>query len=575
MTALLTDSRRANLGAKVIHKAFDRYQFRFKEITLKAKVHFEKKNLHDMQTDAELRLDLYKQIVQQVVPEIHELLGDRINEKLLWVSIKAVYSGRIDDRNDWELAETFFNSVTRQIFTTVGVDPQIEFVDTDFDTPPTPSKQTVYHTYEQVSTIDQLIRMILSDYSFQAEYAHFDEDTQLAANRIKKHLISQGNDPFIKQIETLKSIFYRGQAAYIIGCIHTQAYHGPLAIALHYQPEGIVIDAVLLTEDEVSILFSFAHSSFHIHTSRPYDLVQFLHQLMPRKKIGELYISLGFNKHGKTELYRDLLYHLANSDDQFEIARGERGMVMIVFAMPSYDVVIKIIKDTFAYPKDSTRGQVMEKYHFVFRHDRAGRLVDAQEFEHLKFERKHFSDDLLAELINVAAQMVTIDGDDVIIDHAYIQRRLIPLNIYLREAETEKKRAAVIDYGQAIKDLMTTNIFPGDLLLKNFGVTRHGRVVFYDYDELCLLTDCKFRRIPPARNYEDELSDIPWFSVGENDVFPEQFPSFLGLREELRRLFVSHHQDLFDVKLWKETQNNISAGSILKITPYKRESQLR
>ncbi|MCB0212287.1 MAG: bifunctional isocitrate dehydrogenase kinase/phosphatase, partial [Anaerolineae bacterium] len=273
-------------------------------------------------------------------------------------------------------------------------------------------------------------------------------------------------------------------------------------------------------------------------------------------------------KHGKTELYRDILHHLAYTNNKFEIARGQRGMVMVTFTMPDYDIIIKIIKDKFDPPKKTNHQAVKEKYHLVFMHDRAGRLIDAQKFERLKFDRQYFSEDLLDELQAVAANAVTVTKNDVNISLAYIERRVIPLNIYVNEADEDAARAAVVDYGSAIKDLAATNIFPGDLLLKNFGVSRHGRVLFYDYDEISLLTECKFRRMPPPRSDIDEFSDEPWFAYDEDDIFPEQFPHFLGLRDDLHEVFVQHHSDLFEAAYWKKIQKQFQGDSVPLIYPY-------
>jgi isocitrate dehydrogenase kinase/phosphatase len=331
---------------------------------------------------------------------------------------------------------------------------------------------------------------------------------------------------------------------------------------------------VLLDENDVSILFSFTRSYFHVDVDRPYDLIRFLRTIMPRKRVAELYISIGYNKHGKTELYRDILHHMAYSDDQFQKARGQPGMVMSVFTMPSYDIVFKVIKDRFTYPKKTTRAAVMEKYHLVFRHDRAGRLVDAQEFEHLQFDRGRFSSTLLDDLMLHAEATISVTEAHVTVKHAYVERRIIPLDIYVREADEEMAVQALIDYGNAIKDLAISNIFPGDMLLKNFGVTRHGRVVFYDYDELCLLTDCNFRDIPPAPSYEDELSPEPWFSINEHDVFPEQFVNFLGVYGEIREVFLEHHRDLLDPAYWRAVQARLAAGEIMQLLPYREAERL-
>ena len=295
---------------------------------------------------------------------------------------------------------------------------------------------------------------------------------------------------------------------------------------------------------------------------------------MPRKPIAELYISLGYNKHGKTELYRDLLRHLERSTDQFQIAPGARGMVMLVFTLPSYDVVFKVIKDSFDEPKRTTRREVMRRYQLVFKHDRGGRLVDAQEFEYLRFAKDRFAPALLAALLEQAGQTVTVEGDEVVIKHLYTERRLTPLNLHFQQVAGEQATEAVIDYGQAIKDLAATNIFPGDILLKNFGVTRHGRIVFYDYDELCLLTECQFREMPQSDDMDDDVAGEPWYAVGENDVFPEELATFLGLPPHLRAIFTRYHGDLFGVDFWATVQARHAAGEIIDIVPYKESRRI-
>ncbi|NIR48886.1 bifunctional isocitrate dehydrogenase kinase/phosphatase, partial [Candidatus Saccharibacteria bacterium] len=564
----LTISRLANLRANAIFNGFDNYQIQFKEITRRARSRFESRDWHGAQADAHQRLDLYKDIVDRVLTEIRELLEDRVSDKLIWTSMKAVYSGLITERDDWELAETFFNSITRRIFTTVGVDPDMEFVDTDFETPPTQSRQTVYRTFSGSSSTEELIKTILNEYQFQSSYADLERDAQLAAAEIEAHLRQKGALRIVERTRMLKSVFYRGNGAYLVGRMFSGSHEFPIVLALLNTPQGLVIDAVLLDEDDVSILFSFTRSYFHLDVERNYDLVRFLKTIMPRKRIAELYISIGHNKHGKTELYRDLLHYLAQSDDQFEIAPGKRGMVMTVFTIPGYDLVFKVIKDQFSYPKKVTRQAVMSKYHLVFNHDRAGRLVDAQEFEYLKFEKKRFSEELLQELQKVASQSVKVEEDHVIIKHAYVERRVFPLDLYVEETEKEAAEKAVIDYGNAIKDMAATNIFPGDMMLKNFGVTRHGRVIFYDYDELALLTECNFRRLPPARTYEEELSAEPMFVVDDNDLFPEEFANFLGLTGELFQIFSRQHSDLLEIHYWRQMQERLRNGEIIHIFPY-------
>lgn len=571
-TYRLTDSRLANMAATLIHEAYIHYQSQFSQITCRAPRRFVEQDWNGHRADVRERLTLYRTITDQVVVQIRHLLADRLTEKLVWASMKAVYSNLIAHRDDWDLAETYFNSVTRRIFDTVGVDPQIEFVSTDFGLPPTPSNSDIYRTYRTTKELPQLLQRIITDYNIEAPFAHLEADCTHAAAHIQAALT--GRRPHIQQVDMVIRPFYRGKGAYLIGRIITPAGIIPLALALLHEENGVFIDAILLDEASLSILFSFARSYFHVDTERPYDLVQFIRSLIPRKRVAEIYISLGYNKHGKTELYRDLLYHLEQSHEQFHISPGQRGMVMIVFNLSDYDLVFKLIKDRFAQPKKTTRQEVIAKYEMVFQHDRAGRLVDAQTFEHLQFERQRFHPDLLQELLEVAGRTVQVCDDAVIVQHAYVERRVTPLDLYLQEAPLPQAEEAIIEYGRAIKDMAATNIFPGDMLLKNFGVTRHNRIVFYDYDELRSLTTCNFRKFPAAYHDDDELASEPWFHVSENDVFPQEFLRFMGLPPRLEPAFLAHHADLLTPTFWQQTQARLHAGELISIRPYRDDQRL-
>jgi isocitrate dehydrogenase kinase/phosphatase len=570
-----SDSRLANDTARAILRGFEEHQRRFRDITLRTRPRFEARDTAGMRRDAIERLDLYKVVTDGVVDEVRALLGERAGRDLLWAGAKAVYSGLITGRDDWDLAETFFNSITRRIFATVGVNRAIEFVDTDFDTPPTRSGRPIVRGYAAPVSTVALLEAVLNDCDLAARWEDPARDVRLAAADLDARLRGLGWNGTVDRAEIVEPIFYRGDGAYLVGRVFAGTHVFPLVLALLHGPGGIAVDALLLREGDVSILFSFAHSYFHVDCERPYDLVQFLRRLLPKKRVTELYTSIGAAKHGKTERYRELLHHLDQSDDLFEIARGDRGMVMIVFTMPSYEDVFKVIRDEFDEPKRTTGPEIMAKYRLVFRHDRAGRLIDAQEFEHLRFDRRRFAPDLLEELTRRAARRVTVDGDSVVIRHLYIERRLTPLNLFLKSAGPEAGRAAVVDYGKAIKDLASANIFPGDILLKNFGVSRHGRVIFYDYDELCLLTDCAFRDLPAARTDDEEYAAEPQYVVGENDIFPAEFHSFLGLAGDLREAFTRAHTDLFEAASWRAIQERVRAGDLIRIAPYHESRRLR
>jgi isocitrate dehydrogenase kinase/phosphatase len=360
-----------------------------------------------------------------------------------------------------------------------------------------------------------------------------------------------------------------------VGRLRRGRHLTPLVLALTHEEDGLHLDAALFTAEDASIVFSFTRAYFQVETDRPRDVVAFLQTLMPHKRASEIYTALGFNKHGKTELYREVARHLRDTGEQFEPARGDKGLVMSVFTLPSLDVVFKIIKDKFPPPKQTSRREIMAKYRHVFRHDRAGRLVDAAEFRGLSFRRDRFSEPVLQELSTLCGETVTPDDDQLRLAHVYLERRVSPLNLFVREVDEWTARQAVYDFGQSLKDLAATNTFPGDMLLKNFGVTRHGRVIFYDYDELALVTECQFRDLPTARDDGEETSAEPWFFVGESDIFPAEFLPFLGLQGRLRQMFVSDHGDLLTARYWREIQERLRAGEIVDIFPYREEQRLR
>jgi isocitrate dehydrogenase kinase/phosphatase len=570
----ISDSRLSNMGATAIADAFNAYRNRFRIITRRAALRFAEREWAAHSNDSVERLKLYSVVVDTLEEKIRGLMGDRIDDTFLWASIKAVYSGLIAERDDWELAETFFNSITRRCFVTRGVDPRIEFVDSDFNSPPTRSRESVYRTYDRQEDASVMVMEILTDYFPDAKWDDLARDVDAIAGRLARRLDQIGALISVDRTEVVRSVFYRGQAGYLVGRMFSGSNQVPFVLALANSESGYFVDAVLLSENEISILFSFARSYFHVDVARPHDLVHFLKSLMPRKRRAEIYIAVGEDKHGKTELYRDLLRHLQSSTGQFELARGTPGLVMICFTMPGFQDAFKIIRDKFPDVKKTTRKSIMNKYKMVFRHNRAGRLMDVQDFQHLKFDETLFAPSLLEELRTAAPDTVHIANGFVVIDHVYVERMVIPLDIYVREAGDQAASDAVIDFGKAIKDMASTNIFPGDLLLKNFGVTRHGRVVFYDYDELTELTEIRFRSIPPPRDDLDELSAEPWYSVGPRDVFPEEHRNFLGLSPYLTKVFESHHDDLYEMVAWNAIRQRVIDGEIIQVFAYSAEAQL-
>lgn len=570
-----TPSRLAADAARAIFSAFASHREEFREVTREAKSSFERRDWASLRGRASRRVRMGRAALDAAEAEVRLLLADLARDRLVWVSAKAVYSALIASRQDWDLAETFFNGVTRRIFDTVGVDPLIEFVSSDFSAPPSEPSAPVFRRYDGRQSGEALARACLEDVSFSVPWVDLDEDVRLVGERVEAKLAEVGRGRPIA-FDVIIPLFFLGKGAYVVGRLVLPAGGVvPLVLALRNGPAGVFVDSALLDESDVSVLFSFTRSYFQVDAERPYDVMRFLRTLIPRKRIAELYIAIGEPKQGKTELYRAVMDHIDETRDMFGFAPGTPGLVMVVFTMPGMDVVIKVIRDDFPPQKHISPARVRERYQWVYEHDRAGRLVDAQEFEHLAFPKSRFEPALLEELLSECGKTVRVEGERVIVELAYISRQVVPLNLFVRQRSQEEAEAALLDWGRAVRDLAKSNIFPGDLLLKNFGVTRHGRVALYDYDELAELTQMCFRDLPDARFEEDETRAEPWFAVGPYDVFPEEFPRFLGLPSRLRPAVMESCRDVFDPAWWRSVQSRIARGKITELVPYAPERRLR
>jgi len=556
--------------AQTLVDAFAQYNAEFRAITQRARQRFEDKDWRGSQKDAVERIELYSRYVDTGVELMLRKLGEDVHERAIWSSIKRRFAEIIDPLPDNEFKKTYFCSITRKTFGTVGVDPAVEFVALDLDPLGSVTTHVETKVYVNRGSIDLLIEELLADFRFRTRYRDFDLSVKRVAEELKDSLALSGERRPIERLEVIKEVFYQMTRAYLVGRIIGRGWTLPFVVALRNHESGVVVDTVMLDESTVSVLFSFTRSYFHVDLAHVGEVVQFLKSILPRKPVSELFTVLGRAKQGKTERYRELFRHLQHSDDQFILAPGEKGLVMVCFTLPSWDVVFKLIRDKFPYQKNILREDVLNKYELVFKHDRAGRLVDAQEFKRIKFPKSRFAPDLLEELLTETAMTVHDEGGELVIDHMYVERRMTPLNLYIRAATREQAEAAVLDYGQAIRDLAGTNIFPGDLLLKNFGVTRHGRVIFYDYDELCLVTDCHFRDVPQSQHDEDEMRGESWFYVGESDVFPETFINFLGFDPHLKQLFLEAHGELLTADWWRGMQQRLREGDLLEVLPYHK-----
>jgi len=577
----LTDGRAFDI-ARVMLEGFDRHYRLFREASAGAKARFERADWHAQQDAQRERIAFYDRRVNEAVARLRaEFHADTVPADT-WQQAKLHYIGLLTNHHQPELAETFFNSVTSKLldrsyfrneFLFVRPAVSTEYIESD-EPGATPTYRAYYPTRE---TLRQTLVRVVDNFQLERPFEDLERDIDAVIESMQRRLGLPLADWKLRtnfQIQVLSSLFYRNKGAYLVGKVINGYTELPMCLPILHADSGrLVIDTALFSEDELLMVFSFARAYFMVDTQVPSACVQFLRGLMPRKPRAELYSALGLQKHGKNLFYRDFMAHLRHSSDRFRIAPGIKGMVMLVFDLPSFPYVFKVIKDFYPSQKDTTREQIKGKYLLVKQHDRVGRMADTLEYSNVAFPRHRFDEELLAELRHFCPSMVEEDGDMLVIRHLYIERRMIPLNIHLQDASQAGDPAqierAVIEYGNAIKDLVAANIFPGDMLWKNFGVTRHGKVVFYDYDEIEYITDCNFRRVPPPRSEEDEMSGEIWYAVGPKDVFPETFGPFLLGNPAVREVFMKHHADLLDAAYWQGHQRRIREGHVHDVFPYE------
>ena len=563
-----------NIGETIL-SGFDRHFSIFTKITRGARERFENADWEGERTASRERIKFYDIRVKDSVSELHKMFNlDTFNGEL-WFDVKREYIQLIQNHHQPELAETFYNSVFCAVFHRDYFDNNYIFVRSVVSTEFINSDQPSYHVYYPARRgFRTSIRQLIVDAGFNLAFENIDRDVRNVTQSLIKQALPHPRRVHLNfQFQVISTVFYRNKAAYIVGkCINSDK-EIPFAIPILNNEQGsIYIDTIIIGTKGLSRLFEFSYVYFMVDHPVPSSIVSFLRELMPSRSKQDLYSVIGLHKQGKTDFYRDFLHHLKHSEDELIIAPGIKGMVMVVFTLPSYPYVFKVIRDRFPPPKKVTRQQVRNTYQLVKQHDRVGRMSDTLEYSHVALPVKRFSQDLLEELYETCANSVSEEGNHIVIKHLYIERRMTPLNIAVLRADDNHLDRLMRGYGEAIKELAGANIFPGDLLLKNFGLTGQGlgRVVFYDYDEICYLTECNFRKIPPPRYPEDEFAAEPWFSIGANDIFPEEFATFLFAENRTRQAFLKYHKDLLDADFWIQKQQNIKAGIYEDVFPYPK-----
>ena len=542
-------------------------------MTSGAQQRFEQADWHAVQQAMKNRIHLYDHHVGLVVEQLRCITNGQSTDAAFLLRVKEHYTRLLPDYPRFEIAESFFNSVYCRLFDHRSLTPERLFIfssqpERRFRTIPRPLAKDFHpdHGWES------LLMRVISDLPLRLRWQNKSRDIHYIVRHLTETL---GTDNLAEShLQVANELFYRNKAAWLVGKLITPSGTLPFLLPIHQTDDGeLFIDTCLTTTAEASIVFGFARSYFMVYAPLPAALVEWLREILPGKTTAELYMAIGCQKHAKTESYREYLVYLQGCNEQFIEAPGIRGMVMLVFTLPGFDRVFKVIKDKFAPQKEMSAAHVRACYQLVKEHDRVGRMADTQEFENFVLEKRHISPALMELLLQEAAEKITDLGEQIVIRHLYIERRMVPLNIWLEQVEGQQLRDAIEEYGNAIRQLAAANIFPGDMLFKNFGVTRHGRVVFYDYDEICYMTEVNFRDIPPPRYPEDELASEPWYSVSPGDVFPEEFRHWLCAAPRIGPLFEEMHADLFRADYWRALQNRIREGHVEDVYAYRRRQR--
>ncbi|MEZ7493128.1 bifunctional isocitrate dehydrogenase kinase/phosphatase [Pseudoalteromonas distincta] len=565
--------------ARSVFAGFEAMFSQFLNITLGAQSRFEQRQYHSVQSAMRERLQVYEREVKNVSEAVRVIAYAELTCPQTWQLAKNIYGDMVQNHENKPIAHTFFNSTFGAIWDDKKIRTVHLFVlKAKYRSEPR-SYESLVSRVSLHNGFNNAVKTLITNQVFRVPFSHLELDVATLQSTLMQGAKQQCkqvyelinlNDGYI---EYANSLFFRNKACYLIGrCIAKNGDNMPFAIAILNTDEGLKLDAVMMGADQLSLLFGFARTYFMVDTDKPARYVDYLSVLMPHKQRFELFNAIGFIKHAKTEFYRYKVDTTKNSPANFKYVKapGTPGMVMLVFTIEGLDYVYKVIKDKFSAPKTATKAQVIDKYNFVKQADRVGRLVDTHEFRYLAFDLSRFSDELLEQMKNQIGSSMVISGKALILKHVYVERKMTPLNLYINQCDNKTLERVMHDYGKAIKELAGANIFPGDMLMKNFGVTRWGRVVFYDFDEICPLTDCNFRDVPQTQNALEELSSNSYFDIAENDIFPSQFKVFFSANDIAFNYFNNEHSNLFLATFWQDCQQQVHNGYLPDVYPYKQ-----
>ena len=576
ITAAGSVDERAGLAARWILAEFDAYYVESRSIPTLAKSAFERRDPATSLDLSRRRLSVYSVSALALARRLREALPSVAEDETFWKQIEARYLTSIEGRYESDLAFAYIHSARRMTYE--GRWKPVEYAFLHHREPESERSAVVRIDFPIApgSDLAALVDRILDVPRFERPWRDREGDVRRVVERLGS--IFRGGTGRPVEIQMTDAGFFRNRGAYVVGrIVFGDASATPLILALLNHDAGIYVQAVLTGEADAHNLFSSTLANFHVTNTHYHELAAFLHTVMPTRRLGLHYSTIGFNHVGKVAVMNELREELATHGEVFTTAVGFRGSVAIGFAAPSSDYNLKVIRDI---PTDQYKwgefpgiGAVLDKYRRVHEIDRTGSMLDNIIYYNLELDPAWFEPELLAELLRDAGESVSLRDDAVILKHLIVQRRVRPLPVFLRDATPEEAREVIVNLGHCIKNNAAANVFNKDLDARNYGVSRFQKVFLFDYDALEPLTRVKVRSNVGRFDGEDDVPD--WFYEDGVIFLPEEIESGFRIHDRgLRRLFRDVHGDLLTTGYWERMQHDLDQGQVPSIRLYPERRKL-
>ena len=567
---------RSGLAARWILAEFDAYYVESRSIPNLAKSAFEQRD-PAMSLDLSLRrLSVYSVSAHALARRLRAALPEVAEDETFWTRLEARYLALIEGRYESDLAFAYIHSARRMVYE--GMWKPVEYMFLHHREPASERSAAVRIDFPIAPGADLavLVDRVLAVPRFERRWRDRAGDVRRVTERLQSIFSGGARRPV--EIQMTDAGFFRNRGAYIVGrIVFDDSSASPLILALLNHDAGIYVQAVLAGEADAHNLFSSTLANFHVTNSHYHELAAFLHTVMPTRRLGLHYSTIGFNHVGKVAVMHELREELATHREVFITAVGFRGSVAIGFAAPSSDYNLKVIRDV---PTDQYKwgefpgiGAVLDKYRRVHEIDRTGSMLDNIIYYNLELDPAWFEADLLAELLRDDGESVSLRDDAVILKHLIVQRRVLPLPVFLQDATPEEAREVIVNLGHCIKNNAAANVFNKDLDARNYGVSRFQKVYLFDYDALEPLTRVKVRSNAGRFDGEDDVPD--WFYEDGVIFLPEEIESGFRIHDRgMRRLFRDVHGDLLTTGYWERLQHDLDRGQVPSIRLYPEQRKL-